>query len=211
MKLYLNFSKLLFSQVLFIACSSLIVAQDTIYISKDTTMWTTSTKVNFIANSIVETNNNGKVISGFITKSQYLWTAERLVKFAKGSEVKFNDDGNVFSGVLAENTYLRSTIGFILFRSNSLILLNNKGKVIEGFLLKNIPTKVQSKTIFLKAGSFIKLDKTGHLLYGTVSERCNLKCNDNKNRTFKVGNTIELNDEYKVIVNNNTLLNNQHN
>ncbi len=180
-------------------------AQDTIYLPNDTVLWTTGSKIEFIANSFAETNNEGKIISGFIKETQYIWTKERLVKFKAGSKIQLDHIGNIVFGTLAENIKLRTEGGFVLFMMDKEILLNKKGKVIEGYAVRNIQSKVQDKTVLFKAGNFIRFDGKGTIRYGTIAERKHLFCTNGKNRTFKAGSILEFDEEFNVIVNDVTV------
>ncbi len=192
--------RIVFICFVFLLQLSVSNAQDTIYLPNDTSLWTTGPKLVFIANSIAETNEDGKVISGFIKETQYIWTATRLIKFKASSQIQFDTKGNVILGILTDNIELRTAGGFVFFMKDKEIRLNEKGKVIEAYILRNILFKSKTKEIMFKAGSFIRFDSIGNVQYGTIAERQRFDCNNGENRAFSVGSTIEFDKEFKVII-----------
>ena len=66
---HFNELRIYFISLIFLSQFFFIYAQDTIYLEKDTFLWTTGSKVNFIANSMAETNEQNKIISGFINET----------------------------------------------------------------------------------------------------------------------------------------------
>lgn len=198
---HFNMLRICFISLTFLLQAFVIYGQDTIYLEKDTSLWTAGPKVNFIANSIVETNEKSEIILGFIKQDTYIWTAERLIKFKAGSKIQFDKKGKAIFGILAENTELRTSGGFVLFMKGKEIRLNETGKVIEGYPMRIIQSRIQTKNILFRAGSFIRFDTKGNVISGTIDERRHLDCNDGKSRTFKTGSPIEFDEEFMVIVN----------
>ncbi len=179
--------------------SNQVSAQNYIYLSKDSILWTANAKIDFTGNSFVELNNHQKVIYGFLHNQRYLWSKQHLVKFKAGSEIRFDNQGNVIMGVLAENMNLRTTEGFVNFKEGKPVEFNSGGKVISGYLLRNTFLNSGANQILFKEGTYILFDEKGNVIEGILAQKHHLECTDGKSRNFKSGTFIKFNKDYQVI------------
>jgi hypothetical protein len=65
------------------------MAQDTLFLKKDSLMISTGPKVNFKGDTTIIVNRKGEVIEGILLKNTYLWTGRRLILFSGSSVIRF--------------------------------------------------------------------------------------------------------------------------
>lgn len=197
-KICLYFVK--FSVLVFFA--EQISAQNPIYLTIDSVLWTAKTKITFAGNSFVKINDKQKVIHGILKYQRYLWTKQHLIKFKAGSEISFDNQGNVVTGVLANNMNLRTKSGFVNFKKGKPVKFDSGGKLISGYLLRNTYLNSGKLSILFKEDSYILFDEKGNVIEGVLAQKYHLECSDGKSRNIKRGTFVKFNQKYQVIYRN---------